>query len=125
MPFIPHTADETRAMLAMLGVDSIDALFEEISQELINTELGAIPAGLTEMDVMRLMRERASRDEGAVCFLGAGCYDHHIPAAVWDLVGRGEFMTAYTPYQAEASQGTLQVIYEYQTMMAELTAMDV
>jgi glycine dehydrogenase subunit 1 len=125
VPFIPHTDDETRAMLAMLGVDSIDALFEEIPQELVNTELGAIPAGLTEMEVMRLMRERASRDEGAVCFLGAGCYDHHIPAAVWDLVGRGEFMTAYTPYQAEASQGTLQVIYEYQTMMAELTAMDV
>ncbi|MEE9254036.1 MAG: hypothetical protein V3U43_03820, partial [Pseudomonadales bacterium] len=125
MPFIPHTADETRAMLGALGVDSIDTLFDEIPLELQHNGLDGIGSGLSEMEVLHLMRERASRDEGAICFLGAGCYDHYIPAAVWDLVGRGEFMTAYTPYQAEASQGTLQVIYEYQTMMAELTAMDV
>ena len=112
-------------MLGVLGIDSIDTLFDEIPSELQQSGLDSIPPGLSEMEVLRLMRERASRDAGAVCFLGAGCYDHHIPAAVWDLVGRGEFMTAYTPYQAEASQGTLQVIYEYQTMMAELTAMDV
>jgi glycine dehydrogenase subunit 1 len=125
MPFIPHTPEETRTMLRALGVDSVDALFEEIPDELEATALGGIPRGLSEMEVLRLMGDRAARDEGGICFLGAGCYDHHIPAAVWDLVGRGEFMTAYTPYQAEASQGTLQVVYEYQTMMAELTAMDV
>lgn len=112
-------------MLRALGVDSIDALFDEIPPELEHRSLDAIPAGLSEMEMRDIMRARAACDEGGICFVGAGCYDHHIPAAVWDLVGRGEFMTAYTPYQAEASQGTLQVIYEYQTMMAELTAMDV
>jgi glycine dehydrogenase subunit 1 len=77
------------------------------------------------MEMLRLLSERAAKDQPGVCFLGAGCYDHHIPAAVWDLTARGEFMTAYTPYQAEASQGTLQLIYEYQTMMTRLTGMDV
>ncbi|KZZ44335.1 glycine dehydrogenase, partial [Oleiphilus sp. HI0085] len=75
-------------------------------------------------EMMRLMSERAQLDEGALCFIGAGAYEHHIPAAVWDVTMRGEFLTAYTPYQAEASQGTLQLIYEYQSMMCQLTAMD-
>ena len=76
---------------------------------------------MTEMELLRLMGERAKLDEFELSFLGAGAYQHHIPAAVWDLVGRGEFLTAYTPYQAEASQGTLQVIYEFQSMIAGLT----
>ncbi|MCG8314482.1 MAG: aminomethyl-transferring glycine dehydrogenase subunit GcvPA, partial [Pseudomonadales bacterium] len=79
----------------------------------------------SEMVVTRLMADRAAMDGSVSCFIGAGAYEHHIPAAVWEIVGRGEFMTAYTPYQAEASQGTLQVIYEYQSMMAHLNAMDV
>jgi len=84
-----------------------------------------VPAGMSEMAMLRWMGEQARRDAALLCFAGAGSYDHHIPAAVWDLAGRGEFMTAYTPYQAEASQGTLQVIFEYQSMMSALTAMDV
>ena len=125
MPFIPHTEADVRRMLDTIGVDRIDALFDEIPAPLRCRPLDAIPEGRSEMEAMRIMQERSRQDEGALCFLGAGAYEHHIPAAVWELAGRGEFMTAYTPYQAEASQGTLQVIYEFQSMMAHLTGMDV
>lgn len=124
MPFIPHTAGDVRRMLDTIGAESLDTLFDEIPQALRCKPLTGVPEGLSEMDVTRLMRERSELDAGALCFLGAGAYEHHIPAAVWDLAARGEFLTAYTPYQAEASQGTLQVIYEFQSMMAHLTAMD-
>ena len=80
---------------------------------------------MSEMAMLRWMGERAKQDADLICFAGAGCYDHHVPAAVWDIAGRGEFMTAYTPYQAEASQGTLQLVFEFQSMMCALTAMDV
>ncbi len=125
MPFIPHTEDDIRAMLDAIGVDSIERLFEEIPAELVIDELSGVPDALSEMEVTRLMRDRAARDGSPLCFIGAGAYEHHIPAAVWEITTRGEFYSAYTPYQAEASQGTLQVIYEYQTMMAGLTGMDV
>lgn len=126
MPFIPHTPADERAMLEQIGVDSIAALFEEIPAELrIGDSSSMGPAeAMSEMAMLRWMGERAERDAGLVCFAGAGCYDHHVPAAVWDIAGRGEFMTAYTPYQAEASQGTLQLVFEYQSMMCALTAMD-
>lgn len=124
MPFIPHTPNDVKQMLDVLGASSLDDLFDEIPAELRCRPLTNIPAGLTEMQALRLMRERSQQDQGALCFIGAGAYEHHIPAAVWDLASRGEFLTAYTPYQAEASQGTLQVIYEFQSMMAHLTAMD-
>lgn len=125
MPFIPHTDAEIRQMLDSIGVDSIDDLFDEIPEDLRIGELAAIPEALDEMQVTRLMSERARKDGGALNFIGAGAYEHHIPAAVWQITTRGEFYSAYTPYQAEASQGTLQVIYEYQTMMAGLTGMEV
>lgn len=125
MPFIPHTADEERAMLAAIGATSIETLFDEIPENLRAGELNQTPAGISEMALLRLMNERATRDSLELSFIGAGAYEHHIPAAVWDLVGRGEFMTAYTPYQAEASQGTLQLIYEFQTMVTRLMQMDV
>ncbi len=125
MPFIPHTKDDVQAMLSEIGVTSIEDLFDEIPGELRAGELDGVPEGVSEMEMLKLLGERAAGDLSGVCFVGAGCYDHHIPAAVWDLTARGEFMTAYTPYQAEASQGTLQLIYEYQSMMAALTGMDV
>jgi len=125
MPFIPHTALDEQEMLSTIGVPNIDALFDEIPLSLRAATLTEVPSGISEMALHRLMVERARLDEVELCFLGAGAYEHHIPAAVWDLVGRGEFMTAYTPYQAEASQGTLQLIYEFQTMITRLTAMDV
>lgn len=112
-------------MLDSIGVDRLDALFDEIPQALRCKPLTGIPEGMTEMEVTRLMLERSQQDAGALCFIGAGAYEHHIPAAVWELASRGEFLTAYTPYQAEASQGTLQVIYEFQSMLAKITAMDV
>ena len=125
MPFIPHTPDDEKQMLDTIGVASIDSLFDEIPESLSNANLQLLPSGISEMSMLRLMSERAEQDTVLSCFLGAGAYDHHIPSAVWDLAARGEFLTAYTPYQAEASQGTLQLIYEFQTMISRLTAMDV
>lgn len=125
MPFIPHTDADVKAMLAAIGADSIDTLFGEIPPELQCQGLTQVPEGLSEMAVSQLMRGRAAEDRMALNFIGAGAYEHHIPAAVWEITTRGEFYSAYTPYQAEASQGTLTVLYEYQTMMTELTGMDV
>ena len=125
MPFIPHTAADIEAMLKAIGVPSMEQLFDEIPAALRCGALRQVPPGMTEMEIARLMRERAERDGTYLNFIGAGAYEHHIPAAVWQIATRGEFYSSYTPYQAEASQGTLQVIYEYQSMMASLTAMDV
>lgn len=125
MPYIPHTPEDVQAMLDAIGVDRIEDLFDEIPEHLKAGELSALPDGLSEMEVTALMATRARQDDGGICFIGAGAYEHHIPAAVWELVTRGEFYTAYTPYQAEASQGTLQTIYEFQSMMAGLTGLDV
>ncbi|HEX5420940.1 MAG TPA: aminomethyl-transferring glycine dehydrogenase subunit GcvPA [Gammaproteobacteria bacterium] len=125
MAFIPHTQDDLRQMLAVLGIGSIDELFDEIPEALRARGLHGMPQAVSELEVTRLMQRRAAEDDGAACFIGAGAYEHHIPAAVWQIATRGEFYSAYTPYQAEASQGTLQLIYEYQTMIAGLTAMEV
>jgi len=125
MPFIPHTEDEIKQMLDSIGVSSIEQLFDEIPKQLRQDKLDNVPLRMSEMEIARLMRERAQLDSASLCFLGAGAYEHHIPAAVWELTTRGEYYTAYTPYQAEASQGTLQLLYEFQSMMAQLTAMDV
>src|SRR6201991_2769247 len=125
MPFIPHTDADAEAMLGAIGAGSIDALFEEIPAQLRIKSLAGIPDALTEMQIGRLMQSRAQLDGRPLNFIGAGAYEHHIPAAVWAIVTRGEFYSAYTPYQAEASQGTLQLIYEYQSMIASLTGMDV
>jgi glycine dehydrogenase subunit 1 len=125
MPFIPHTKEDIQSMLDTIGVKNIMELFSEIPGSLRAKPLHRIPEGMSEMETSRLMQQRALQDGGGLCFIGAGAYEHHIPAAVWDITSRGEFMTAYTPYQAEASQGTLQLLYEYQTMMASLTGMDV
>ena len=112
-------------MLGAIGATSIDELFDEIPRDLLIKDLDGVPDALSEMEISRLMRARAAEDRGALCFIGAGAYEHHIPTAVWDIATRGEFYSAYTPYQAEASQGTLQTIYEYQTMITSLTGLDV
>lgn len=125
MPFIPHTVAETKAMLEAIGVSRMADLFDEIPSKLLAKPLTALPEAMTEMEIGQLMGQRARADTGGVIFIGAGAYDHHIPAAVWQLAARGEFYSAYTPYQAEASQGTLQMLYEYQSMMTALMAMEV
>src|SRR6202789_588815 len=124
MPFIPHTPDDIAHMLAVIGAPSIDALFDEIPAALKAKPLDGVPPGLCEMDIARLITGRAAVDGRLLNFIGAGAYEHHIPAPVWAIATRGEFYSAYTPYQAEASQGTLQLIYEFQSMICALTAME-
>ncbi len=124
MPFIPHTEADIEQMLKVIDVPNIDQLFDEIPDALRIDGLD-IADGLSEMAVTRHMKAMAAKDAGVTCYAGAGAYEHHIPAAVWEITTRGEFYSAYTPYQAEASQGTLQVIYEYQSMMAALMDMEV
>ncbi len=125
MPFIPHTESEIAEMLEVIGADSIEQLFDEIPPALRHDRLEHVPEGMSEQAVTGLMLARARQNQPLTCFAGAGAYAHFIPAAVWELTTRGEFYSAYTPYQAEASQGTLQLIYEYQTMMSSLQALDV
>jgi glycine dehydrogenase subunit 1 len=125
VPYIPHTPEDVRAMLERIGVPDIDDLFDEIPEPLRVGALAGFPDALPEMEVARLAGARAAADGRPLNFIGAGAYEHHIPAPVWALVTRGEIYSAYTPYQAEASQGTLQIMYEYQSMIAGLTGLDV
>jgi glycine dehydrogenase subunit 1 len=125
MAFIPHTVQDVAEMLATIGVPNIEQLFDEIPQNLRIKSLAGVPTAMNEMEIGRLMSARAKADGKPLCFIGAGAYEHHIPSAVWAITTRGEFYSAYTPYQAEASQGTLQLLYEYQTMIASLTGMQV
>jgi glycine dehydrogenase subunit 1 len=127
MPFIPTTESNRKEMLKAIGVSDFEELLESIPDEVrFKGELN-LPNPLSEYEVTRLLEEIADRNCHAgkyVCFLGGGAYDHFIPAAVKHIIGRSEFYTAYTPYQPEVSQGNLQAIYEYQSMIAELTGMD-
>ncbi|NJB67356.1 glycine dehydrogenase subunit 1 [Desulfobaculum xiamenense] len=124
MPYVPHTAEETRQMLETVGVSSMDELFADIGPELRPRSFN-LPHGKSEMEVMAQIERLAAKNKvDVVSFLGAGFYDHHIPAAVDTLTSRGEFATAYTPYQPEASQGTLQAIFEYQTAISRLLDME-
>ncbi len=125
MPYIPHTANDISEILATLELKEISQLFDEIPPELPRAFLHHFPDGLNECQVTRLLQEREPRSIPGGNFIGAGAYEHHIPAAVWEVTSRGEFLTGYTPYQAEASQGTLQLLYEYQTMITQLMNMEV
>ena len=104
MPFIPHTDEDIQDMLTAIGAASIDELFDEIPRDLLISELQGVPDALSEMEIIRLMQTRAAEDGAPLCFIGAGAYEHHIPTVVWDIATRGEYYSAYTPYQAEASQ---------------------
>jgi glycine dehydrogenase subunit 1 len=128
MRFIPHTDDDVRRMLAEIGAPSVGALFECVPEKLRLGRALALPEAGSEQEVLAELAALAERNDhaGALAwFLGAGTYHHFVPAAVDALVSRGEFYTAYTPYQAEISQGTLQAIFEWQTMLCALTGLDV
>ena len=128
MPYIPHTESDRREMLATIGVQSIDELFREIPENL-RVAPGSLnlPPALDEPKLMAHLMELSKKNVNltdVTCFLGAGIYDRYIPASVGAVISRGEFLTAYTPYQPEASQGYLQAIYEFQTMVSEIYGMD-
>ena len=123
--FYPHTSDELQAMLNTAGVKSLDDLYQDVPQELQLKKEYELPEAMSEIEVRRFFDDLGMGNITMRTFLGGGFYDHYSPAVVQDIVRRSEFLTAYTPYQAEISQGTLQYIFEYQSMMAELTGMEV
>jgi len=125
MSFVPHSDADRREMFAKVGVSDISELYSDVPDSLIREGLPEMPDALSEWEAVRAIQEMAGQNHSLVCFAGAGQYDHFVPAAVDHLIRRSEFYTAYTPYQPEVSQGTLQVIYEFQTMVCELTGMDV
>ena len=127
MPYLFDTPEQRRYMLASIGIHHVDELFGQIPGELqLKRELDLPPAA-SELALQQEMEQRLGQGTTSLktCFLGGGVYDHFIPAVVDEITSRGEFYTAYTPYQAEASQGTLQAFYEYQTLISQLTGMDV
>jgi glycine dehydrogenase subunit 1 len=126
--FSPHTEDEVREMLATVGRGSIGELFEQIPAPVRLDRPLAIADGVSEMELVADLQSLAGRNRSAddlVCFAGGGAYDHYVPSAVWALASRSEFYTSYTPYQPELSQGVLQVLFEYQSMICELTGLEV
>jgi glycine cleavage system P protein (glycine dehydrogenase) subunit 1 len=128
LDFTPHTDDDVASMLGAIGAGSIDDLFAVIPPQFRIQEALDLPPGRSEAEVLRELSILAARNRSAdelVCFLGAGAYDHHVPSVVWSLLSRGEFATSYTPYQPELSQGVLQALFEYQTMVAELAGLEI
>ena len=127
MPYVPHTDADRKAMLAEIGVSSIEELFADVPEEVRFPEL-KLPKPLSEPEILKELRAMSERNadlDHYACFLGAGAYNHFVPSVVGHVIGRSEFYTAYTPYQPELSQGTLQTIFEYQTMICALTGMEV
>jgi len=123
--YFPHTDEDLQAMLQQAGVDSLDALYADIPEAIRFREEYQLPEALSEAEVRRFFAQLGQKNTPLTCFAGMGVYDHYTPSAIPQLLSRSEFLTSYTPYQAEVSQGTLHYIFEYQSMMAELTGMDV
>src|SRR5689334_12322674 len=127
MPYISTTDAQRKEMLAAIGVSSIADLYAEVPRSVMDPTIN-LPEPLSESEVIAEMRRLSEKNADAAhyaIFLGAGAYNHYSPSAAYRLMSRGEFFTAYTPYQPELSQGTLQWIYEFQTMVSQLTGMDV
>lgn len=123
--YFPHTEADIKAMLNRIGVDSLEALYSEVPESIRFKGEYNLPSAKSEIEVRQLFRTLGEENKRLTCFAGAGVYDHYTPAVVPNIVARSEFLTSYTPYQAEISQGTLHYIFEYQSMMAELTGMDI
>ena len=123
--YFPHTEDDLKAMLAKAGVESLDGLYAQIPETIRFKGDYDIPSEMSETEVRQLFEKLGSQNQQLTCFAGYGVYDHYTPSVIPNLLSRSEFLTSYTPYQAEISQGTLHYIFEFQSMMAELTGMDV
>ena len=123
--YFPHTQDDLQAMLATVGIDSVNALYAQIPESIRFRGDYKLPSEMSEMEVRDLFAKLGSQNEQLTCFAGMGVYDHYTPSVIPQLLQRSEFLTSYTPYQAEISQGTLHYIFEYQSMMTELTGMDI
>jgi len=122
--YLPHTDEDIKRMLSVIGVESLDDLFAEVPSHLLGKELN-IPNSHSELEIHKRFNELAAKNVSLIPFVGAGAYDHYTPSVIKHLIGRQEFLTAYTPYQPEISQGTLQYIFEYQSIICELTGMHV
>ena len=122
--YIPHTEEDIKAMLEKIGVDSVDSLFSDIPSEVIFKEEYDIPSSMSEIELRKHFKQLAAKNDSLVVFGGNGVYDHYSPSVIPHLLERSEFYTAYTPYQPEISQGTLQYIFEYQSMISELTGFE-
>jgi glycine dehydrogenase subunit 1 len=125
MPYIPHSEQDIIEMLDEVGVDSIDQLYDELPSEIQCDRINDLSDGLTELEVSKLINRTLKKDQVSLNFIGAGAYHHYIPSVVGALASRGEYVTAYTPYQAEVSQGNLQIMFEFQTMIASLCSLEV
>ena len=123
--FFPHTNDDLQEMLAKSGVKSLDELYADLPESVRFRKEYDLPEAQSEAELRRLFQSMAELNEPLVCFAGAGIYDHYAPSVVQNIIERSEFLTSYTPYQAEISQGTLHYIFEFQSMMTELTGMDI
>ena len=123
--YFPHTDENLKTMLATVGINSIDALYAQIPDSIRFKGDYRLPSEMSEMEVRETFEKLGSQNEQLTCFAGYGVYDHYTPSVIPQLLQRSEFLTSYTPYQAEISQGTLHYIFEYQSMMAELTGMDI
>ncbi len=124
-PYLPHTEEDIQTMLGRCGATTLDDLYADVPDALRLKEPYRLPAPMSEPELERYFADIASQNRRLLCFAGAGFYNHYTPAAIPSLMARSEFLTAYTPYQPEISQGTLQYIFEYQSMMAELTGLDI
>ena len=125
MKYFPHTQQDIEQMLKVAGLKSMDELFGEIPQQLLFNREFNLPAAMSEVEIRNYFEKLCKHNSDLVCFAGAGVEDHYSPSVIAPIISRGEFLTAYTPYQPEISQGTLQYIFEYQSMICELTGMDV
>lgn len=123
--YFPHTAADIKGMLEHIGIKSIDELYAEVPEQVRLKKDYDLPEAKSELEIRQFFAGLAAKNKQLTCFAGAGAYDHYTPAAVPQIVSRSEYLTSYTPYQAEISQGTLHYIFEYQSMMAELTGMDI
>ena len=121
--YFPHTGDDVRSMLSRIGADSLRDLYTDVPEELVYKGQYDLPEAMSEQEVRDFFASLSQKDIPLKVFVGAGAYDHYVPSVIPYLTSRSEFLTAYTPYQAEISQGTLRYIFEYQSMICSLTGM--